>query len=148
MTHAQSIEKQKLDRNGNPTFIKFNTKTKTKAVSNTETKIILSNLFKMTTNDEYKSLRLENDQIGYTHERFQQYHKGVKIEHGVYIVHSRNKTIESLSGEYKLIKGVNTSPTLTESDAFEKAKAFVNAEEYMRKTLAQKKKDFDSEGFE
>jgi len=131
LTYAQEIEKQKLDRNGHPTFIKFNTKGKTKAISKTETKAVLSSLFNMKTNEEYKSLRSENDHIGYTHERFQQFHKGIKVEKGVYIVHSRNKLIESLSGEYKLIKEINSVPSLTENEAIEKAKAFINAEEYM-----------------
>ncbi|RXQ92207.1 T9SS type A sorting domain-containing protein [Ancylomarina salipaludis] len=130
-TYAQEIEKQKLDQNGHPTFIKFNTKGKTKAATQAETKAVLSGLFNMTTNDAYKSLRSENDRNGYSHERFQQYHKGIKVENGVYIVHSRNKQIESLNGNYKLVEEINIRPSLTENDAREKAKAFVNAEEYM-----------------
>ncbi|MFC2152330.1 M4 family metallopeptidase [Bacteroidota bacterium] len=126
---GQQVEKQTLDRNGYPTFVKFDTKVK--AVSNTETKAVLSSLFNMTKNDEYKTIRSEKDQIGYTHERFQQYYKGIKVEHGVYIVHSREGVIESLSGEYKLIKEINISPSISAEEAIEKAKAFVNAEKYM-----------------
>ncbi|MFC2104736.1 M4 family metallopeptidase [Bacteroidota bacterium] len=126
---GQQVEKQTLDRNGYPTFVKFDTKVK--AVSKSETKAVLSSLFNMTKNDEYKSLRSEKDQIGYTHERFQQYYKEIKVEHGVYIVHSREDVIESLSGEYKLIKEINISPSISAEEAIEKAKAFVNAEKYM-----------------
>jgi len=127
--YAQQIEKQKLDRNGYPTFVKFDTKVK--AFSKAETQDVLSNIFGMTKNDEYKSLRTEKDQIGYTHERFQQYYKGIKVENGVYIVHSREGAIESLSGEYKVIKEINITPSISNNVAIEKATAFVNAENYM-----------------
>jgi len=126
---AQQVEKQTLDRNGFPTFVKFDTKTK--SFSKTETKAVLNSLFNLTKSDEFKTLRSEKDQIGYVHERFQQHYKGIKVENGVYIVHSRNGAIESLSGEYKLIKDINTTPSISANDAIEKAKAFVNAEKYM-----------------
>ncbi|OFX68035.1 MAG: hypothetical protein A2X14_08430 [Bacteroidetes bacterium GWD2_33_33] len=126
---AQEIQKKELDRNGSPTFVKFETKGKT--VSQVESKAILSSVLNMTKNDEYKTLRTEKDQIGFTHERFQQYYKGIKVENGTYIVHSRNNVIESLSGEYKLINNINTTPSISAEKAFENAKVFVNAEKYM-----------------
>ncbi len=128
-TFAQQVEKQVIDRNGFPAFVKYDTKVK--SFSKSETKDVLSGIFNMTKNDEFKSLRSEKDQIGYTHERFQQYYKGIKVEKGVYIVHSREGAIESLSGEYKLINEINTSPSISASEAIEKAKTFVNAEKYM-----------------
>ena len=128
-TFAQEFGKQKLDRNGYPTFVKFDTKTK--SVSKSETKAMLSGILNMTKSDEYKTLRSEKDQIGYTHERFQQYFKGIKVENGIYIAHSRNKVIESLSGEYKLIDDINIAPSVSSEKAVENAKAFINAQEYM-----------------
>jgi len=128
-TFAQEIEKEQLDRNGYPTFVKFDTKKK--ASSKSETKAVLSSIFNMTKSDEYRTLRSEDDKIGFTHERFQQFYKGIKVENGVYIVHSRNGVIESLSGEYKLIKDINVAPKISVDEATNKAKAFVNAEKYM-----------------
>ncbi|MCB9000531.1 MAG: M4 family metallopeptidase [Bacteroidales bacterium] len=125
---SQQVEKQVLDRNGYPTFVKFNTKAK--AVSKSETKAVLSSLFNMTKNDEYRTLKSEKDKVGFTHEKFQQYYKGVKVEYGVYIVHSRNNVIETLNGEYKVIKDVDVTPTLSKEAAIEKAKSFINAEAY------------------
>jgi bacillolysin len=128
-TFGQKYEKQNVDRNGNPTFVKFDTKAKT--FSKTETKAVLSSMFNMTKNEEYKSVRSEKDQIGYSHERFQQYFKGIRVEYGVYIVHSRNGAIKSLGGDYKLIKDINTTPSLSSELATEKAYAFVNAQQYV-----------------
>lgn len=126
---AQEFEKQKLDRNNHPTFVKFNTKSK--AVSKSETKAVLSSLLNMTNDDAYKTLKSEKDKVGYTHERFQQYYKGIKVENGVYIAHSREGVIQSLSGEYKVVKDINVSPSISQEKALEKAKKFVNAKKYM-----------------
>ncbi|NOQ27949.1 MAG: T9SS type A sorting domain-containing protein [Bacteroidales bacterium] len=126
---AQELTKENVDRNGNPTFVKFDTKDQ--SVSKSETKAVLSSLFKMTNNDEYKTIRSEKDQIGFTHERLQQYFKGIKVQHGVYVVHSRNGVIESMSGEYKVINNINVAPSVSSSKAVENAKAFINAQKYM-----------------
>ncbi|MBI9067497.1 MAG: M4 family metallopeptidase [Salinivirgaceae bacterium] len=126
---AQNFEKQTVDRNGYPTFVKFNTKEK--AISKSETNAILSSAFNLTKSDEFKSFRTEKDNIDWTHERFQQYYKGIKVENGVCIVHSHDGILESLSGEFKLINEINTTPAFAEEVAIKKAKAFVNAEEYM-----------------
>lgn len=126
---AQEIEKQKLDRNGYPTFVKFDTKTK--AFSKAETKDVLSSIFNLSKNDEFKTLRSEKDQIGFTHERLQQYYRGIKVENGVYIVHSRKGMIESLSGEYKVVKDINITPSISQKEATQNAIDFVGAEKYM-----------------
>jgi Zn-dependent metalloprotease/chitodextrinase len=140
-TFAQQIEKENLDRNGYPTFVKFNTKGK--LASKSETKTILASILNSSKSDEFKTIRSEKDQIGFTHERFQQYYKGIKVENGTYIVHSRNNVIESLNGEYKLIKDISVSPSLTIDEATEKAKSFVNAAQYM--SSENKAMQFDPE---
>jgi len=129
---AQQIEKQTLDRNGKPNFVKFNTKEQT--ISKTDVKSVFSNVLSATKNDDFKPFRSEKDQIGYTHEKFQQFYQGIKVENGVYIVHSREGIIESLSGEYKVINGINTVPSIEGQKAVELAKSFVNAEEYIADT--------------
>ncbi len=129
-TFAQEVEKQNLDRNGNPSFVKFNTKAKN-TVSKDEAKTILSSLLKMTKNEEFKQLKSETDKIGYTHEKFQQYYKGIKVENGVYIVHSKNNAIESMNGEFKNIEEIDITPLIPLEKATELAKSFINAEQYL-----------------
>ncbi len=124
-----TVEKQKLDRAGNPTFMKFDTQLK--GVSAANSKQVLKQVLNLSSNDEFKSLKSNVDRVGFTHEKFQQYYQGIKVENGVYILHSQNNIIESLSGEYKVINNINVTPKLTSDLAIERAKAFVNAEEYM-----------------
>lgn len=126
---AQEIEKKDLDQNGLPTFVKFDTKGKTAAQS--ESKAVLTKILNLTSDDGYKTLRSEKDKIGFTHEKFQQYYKGIKVEYGTYTVHSRNNIIESISGEFKSINKVDIKPSIPVENAIEKAKAFVNAKKYM-----------------
>lgn len=127
---AQEIQQQNLDRNGYPTFVKFDTKLK--SVSKDETKTVLARLVNMNENGEYKPLRTENDKLGYVHERFQQYYNGIKVENGVYIAHSKNNVLESISGEFKSINKISNSPSISSESAISKARAFVNAQEYMK----------------
>ncbi|NOQ25922.1 MAG: T9SS type A sorting domain-containing protein [Bacteroidales bacterium] len=133
-TFAQEFGKQNVDRNGNPTFVKFDAKAQ--SVSKSETKAVLSNLLNMTNNDKYKTMKSEKDQIGYTHEKFQQYFKGIKVINGIYIVHSRNEVIESVNGDYKLINDINVTPSVSSTQAIENAKAFINAKVYMKEDKA------------
>lgn len=135
-TFAQQVERELLDRNGYPTFVKFDTKKQ--AATKSDTKTILASIFNSSKSEEFKTIRSEQDQIGFTHERFQQYYNGIKVENGVYIVHSRNSVIESLNGEYKLIKDINTTASLTTEEATKKAKAFVNAQEYMSESKSMR----------
>ena len=51
---AQEIEKEILDRNGYPSFVKFDTKKRT--ASKSETKAVLSSIFNMTRDDEFKTI--------------------------------------------------------------------------------------------
>ncbi|MGE0076680.1 MAG: M4 family metallopeptidase, partial [Bacteroidales bacterium] len=129
---AQEVQKKDLDQNGFPTFVKFDTKGKTYAKA--ESKAVLSNVLNLTKNDDYKTLRSEKDQVGFTHEKFQQYYKGVKVEYGTYTVHSRNSVIESMSGEFKSINNIETKPTISADKAIENAKTFVHATKYMWET--------------
>ncbi len=82
-------------------------------------------------NDQMRPLRTEADALGMVHERFQQYYKGVKVEHGQYSAHLRNGVVESLSGELKRpAAGLVVRPALTEAAALTRALAAVGATRY------------------
>ncbi|GAA4352157.1 hypothetical protein GCM10023185_11550 [Hymenobacter saemangeumensis] len=88
--------------------------------------------------EQMRPLRSEADGIGFTHERFQQYYRGVKVEHGVYTVHERGGRIESLSGEVKRpAPGLSVQPALSESAALQRALAAVGARRYKWEDAAE-----------
>ena len=84
----------------------------------------------MDIDDELRTEKSEQDQIGYTHDKFQQYYKKVKVEGAVYSAHSKNNMIESYSGEYKGIKNFDVKPTISASQGLSAAMNHVDAVTY------------------
>ena len=124
------VEKQVNRDDGTPSFIKFDTKTKSQLKG--EAKKVLSKHLSLKENDDLKSLSVERDKIGFTHEKFSQYYKGVPVEGGTYKVHSKNGMIESINGNFKSIKkDININPGISEKQALKKALTYVGAKKYM-----------------
>lgn len=80
--------------------------------------------------DSWKLIRADKDEMGMTHERYQQYYKNVKVKNGIYLVHSRNGNVVSANGMW--LDGLNMSaaPALTEKQSLDKALATINAVHY------------------
>jgi len=80
----------------------------------------------------FSTLKQEQDNLGFTHQKLQQFYNGIKVEFGTVILHSQNGTIKSLSSEFYPIKAeFNTSPSLTNIQAFNKALHHIGAQHYM-----------------
>lgn len=87
--------------------------------------------FKLDNNNIFQRTTVNQDRTGMKHERLQQYYNGIKVEFGTMIVHSKNNAVKSINGEVYNGLGVNLSPALSPQEAFEKAKAFVGAQQYL-----------------
>ena len=64
------------------------------------------------------------DAQGYTHIRYLQYYKGIKVEHADIRAHFRGGDLYSVNGEYIKAADIDTSITLSKHDAVKKAKLF------------------------
>ena len=80
---------------------------------------------------ELRSAKAIVDQTGVQHTRFQQFYDGVKVEDGVYIVHSKNGIIKSMNGEYEPFEKIDISPSISDSEALGRALQHVGAELYL-----------------
>ncbi len=81
--------------------------------------------------DQLVTLAAQSEPAGFTQEKFQQYHQGLKVEHGVYKVHSKNGTLTALSGElYQVPSDLKLQPTLSEEQALRFALVFVGARSF------------------
>lgn len=128
--NAQSIERIKMGDEGTPRLIKFDTKTK--SYSKAEAKKVLRTNLALREVDDLRRFRTEKDNFGYEHERYQQYFNGVKVEYGVYNVHSKAGKIKSINGNFKQIdKKFKLNKKITEKRALEIAKNYVGANTYM-----------------
>jgi bacillolysin len=91
------------------------------------------------TDHDFKMLKSEKDELGFTHEKYQQYYKGIRVEYGEYNVHAKGGLIESVNGDFHVIDGLNTKPTLTESASLTNALQYVGAKSYKWEVEADEK---------
>ena len=72
-----------------------------------------------------------SDELGEVHFKIQELYKGIKIEHAIINVHSKDEKIISFNGEYCNFLSADISPKINEIIAFKKACEFIGAEKYM-----------------
>ncbi|MDO7885695.1 M4 family metallopeptidase [Hymenobacter cheonanensis] len=124
------VAKKELGRDGQPTLIQF-TPAGRAASRAADGELVLRQQLALGTNDQLKPARTETDQLGFSHQKFEQFYKGVKVEHATYTAHSRGGQIETLSGDFEKIEVANVTPSLSADAALARAMAFVGAKKYM-----------------
>jgi len=76
-------------------------------------------------------LKIEEDQYGYHHHRFQQMYKGLKIEGAEYMVHEKDKYVVKANGKLIPDLNINTRATISKDKAFRLALEHVDAKTYL-----------------
>ncbi|NOQ25766.1 MAG: T9SS type A sorting domain-containing protein [Bacteroidales bacterium] len=126
----QSIIELQVKNKGNiPSFIIF--KETGKSYLKGQEKDVFKEYLKLTGNDELKKVRTSTDELKFTHEKYQQYYKGVQVEFGEYNIHLKDNIIESMNGEFKRIKDIDISPDISEELALQKAMTHTKAKDFM-----------------
>lgn len=92
--------------------------------------LIRKNL-KLSSDDELVKTKTEHDELGFTHEKYQQFFKGVKVEFGTYSVHAKNGAIKTMNGELFSAGKLNITPSLSKETAFQRAISHTGAEHYL-----------------
>lgn len=97
---------------------------------------ILSNRLEINTaNDELRSAFVERPGGGLQVERFDQYYKGVRVEHGSFSMTSKNGVASYAFGRFYPTSAVSgITPSMDEATALTRAKAAVPAEKYAWET--------------
>ena len=131
---ALRVQNKVLGENSQPVLVQFNAAGKT-AYRGVEAVQVLRQELAQTNADQMRKIRVETDQLGFIHEKFAQYYQGVRVEHADYTVHAKGGTVESISGDFEKISGLNTAPSLSASAALKRALAFVSAQKYMWQDL-------------
>lgn len=70
------------------------------------------------------------DELGFTHQSYEQLYDGIKVEDGRYGVCSRNGKIEHIYGEFKKVGDVDMIPGISEKEALGKAIDKIKATRY------------------
>jgi Zn-dependent metalloprotease len=86
--------------------------------------------FQLSNDYSFQLLNSLNDQIGYTHYRFQQLYKGVPIQGSMWLLHLKNNNIVSMNGTLYNKINLSNAPTITEAASLAIALAKINAQTY------------------
>lgn len=92
---------------------------------------ILKEVLNPSSETSFTTLKQEQDPLGFTHQKMQEYYKGVKVEFGTVILHSKNGIVESLSNEFYEIQDFDVTPTVSNTQAFNNAVNHIGAQHYM-----------------
>jgi len=133
---SKNVKQKFTDERGKPSLITFNEKSTYK--SNDSQKAFAEQLGLKNTSSFAKT-KSETDKFGFSHEKFQLFHQGVKVEFSTYSLHSKSGKLESMSGEFYQLDNVNTRPSLSKEQAFSRALQQIGASQYMWDSPAEAK---------
>ncbi|WP_375436901.1 M4 family metallopeptidase [uncultured Hymenobacter sp.] len=118
-----------LAEDGTPALIQFRSQASTYALS--QARQALVEQLQLNSDDQMLRSSTETDDLGFVHEKYSQYYKGVKVEHAAYTLHAKQGKVESMSGQVEHIEGLKVTPSLDADAALRYALAFVGATQYM-----------------
>lgn len=81
--------------------------------------------------NSFISSKENSDNSGLVHQRHQQYYRGIKVEFGTLITHTKYGTVVSINGELYNASSLNLNPFLNSEQAFNNALADINASKYL-----------------
>ena len=122
------VSQKNLSENGLPSLITFSDKSTYKG---SDFNAVFKEQLGLKDNQSFAKIKTESDHEGFTHEKFQLYEQGVKVEFANYTLHSKNGKLASMNGEFYNIKNAATTPKLSVQEAFNKAVAHTGAKQYL-----------------
>ena len=125
------VSQKNVSENGQPSLITFSDKSTYKG---SDSQKVFQDQLGLKENQSFARVKTESDPQGYTHEKFQLYEQGVKVEFANYTLHSKDGKLVSMNGEYYNIDKVNTKPKLSAQDAFNRAVSYTGAKQYLWET--------------
>lgn len=132
----KNVKQKFMDERGKPSLITFNEKSTYKSTDSQ--KAFLEQLG-LKNNSSFSKTKSETDKLGISHEKFQLFHQGVKVEFSTYTLHSKSRKLESMSGEFYQLENVNTRPSLSKEQAFSRAVQQIGASKYLWDSPAEAK---------
>lgn len=122
------ISQKSLSENGEPSLITFNEKSTYKG---SDYEKVFKEQLALKDNQSFAKVKSESDREGFTHEKFQLYEQGIKVEFANYTLHSKNGKLESMNGEFYKIVNAKIKPSLSAQEAFNRAVAHTGAKKYL-----------------
>lgn len=124
----KNVSQMEKNENGTATFISFKESSNYK---NSDFQALFKSQLGLKQNQSFSKIKSEVDNLGFTHEKFQLYHQGIKVEFATYNIHSKNGKVSVMNGEYYNIGSINVVPSISANLALQKAKAHIGASKYL-----------------
>lgn len=125
------VSQKNVSENGQPSLITFSDKS---TYRGTDYNTVFKEQLGLKDNQSFSKVRVESDKEGFTHEKFQLYEQGVKVEFANYTLHSKDGKLISMNGEFYALENVKTTPKLSSKSAFDRAIAYTGAKKYLWET--------------
>nr|WP_315231549.1 M4 family metallopeptidase [uncultured Flavobacterium sp.] len=133
---SKNVKEKFTDERGKPSLIVFNEKSTYK---NTDSEKAFREQLELKDNSSFAKTKSETDKLGFSHEKFQLFHQGIKVEFSTYTLHSKSGKLESMSGEFYQLENVNTRPVLSKQQALNSALKQIGAATYLWESPAEAK---------
>lgn len=127
IAQESKIEKKVISEYGNSTFINFN---KTNSYKVSQIQSFFKEELKIKSNDELKEINKKTDRLSFTHYIYQHYYNNIKVEHGIYKVHTKDGLLKRANGEFYEVELASTTATISSQNAFETLLTKINAKTY------------------
>jgi len=138
------VQSKVLNDNGTPFLVQF--RSEGAAYKMSEASAVLREQLQLSNDDQMVQAKTEADELGFVHEKYNQYYKGVKVEHSTYTLHGRQGAVQSISGEFERISNLNVTPTLSADAALKSALSFVGAQKYMWQEAGEEAASYRPQG--
>ncbi|WGK65749.1 M4 family metallopeptidase [Croceiramulus getboli] len=92
---------------------------------------VLRTHFNLAEGNDFQAIQADRDKQGFTHQKMQQYYKGVPVEFAKPTVHEKNGELLSVSGEFYAIDDLSVSPKISRTQAFSRAISNTGAQSYL-----------------
>lgn len=90
----------------------------------------LKNTLQVSKGDEFNLIQTFQDELGYTHQKYQQYYNGFPVETGIYLLHFKDGFLHSANGVFYNNLPDYSYAVLSENTALQKALDYTNASIY------------------
>ncbi|MFK7048511.1 MULTISPECIES: M4 family metallopeptidase [Flavobacterium] len=125
--------KEKSD-NGTPSFVSFK---ESSIYKTSDVKTLFKEQLGLRANQDLAKMQSDSDNLGFSHDKYQLYHKGIKVEFATYSVHSKNGRVNSMNGEYYNIGDIDINPSIKADVALQRAISHLGAQEFLWDDFAE-----------
>ncbi|WP_310991599.1 M4 family metallopeptidase [Aequorivita marina] len=135
VTHAQNKDNEKKSLKQQASLVVFDA---SHAYSLQQANQIFKEVLNPAPQTSFSTVKQEHDQLGFTHKKMQQYFNGLKVEFATLRLSSKDGMVQTLNSAYSPIDSdFSITPSLSKTQAFNKALAHVGATRYMWQNPAE-----------